>query len=204
MGVYIEEHAPVVSNEEVPRRPGGEHAGHAVRQDRDILREAARVHRGLGARGRRHAARLGHHAPDPACTCPSWYGVENTTDEYPLALSGFHYRGRTRIQLVGLHPELKEVNPQEAWINPVDAEPRGIEQGDTVRVKNEFGEIELLAQGHAPRRSGHGGGFPGRVARCRHGGRPRGQGRQHQHAHDPASLARCRRATRSTRTSAKS
>ena len=38
------------------------------------------------------------------------------------------------------------VNPQEAWINPVDAEPRGIEQGDTVRVKNEFGEIELLAK----------------------------------------------------------
>ena len=28
----------------------------------------------------------------------------------------------------------------------MDAEPRGIEQGDTVRVKNEFGEIELLAK----------------------------------------------------------
>ena len=76
---------------------------------------------------------------------PEWYGVENTTDEYPLALSGFHYRGRIHSSW-GFMPELKEVNPQEAWINPVDAEPRGIEQGDTVRVKNEFGEIELLAK----------------------------------------------------------
>ena len=61
---------------------------------------------------------------------PEWYGVENTTDEYPLALSGFHYRGRIHSSW-GFMPELKEVNPQEAWINPVDAEPRGIEQGDT-------------------------------------------------------------------------
>ena len=76
---------------------------------------------------------------------PEWYGVENTTDEYPLALSGFHYRGRIHSSW-GFMPELKEVNPQEAWINPVDAEPRGIEQGDTVRVKNELGEIELLAK----------------------------------------------------------
>ncbi|HIY83956.1 MAG TPA: molybdopterin-dependent oxidoreductase [Candidatus Rubneribacter avistercoris] len=76
---------------------------------------------------------------------PEWYGVETTTDEYPLALSGFHYRGRIHSSW-GFLPELKEVNPQEAWINPADAEPRGIKQGDTVHVKNEFGEIELLAK----------------------------------------------------------
>ena len=76
---------------------------------------------------------------------PEWYGVEKTTDEYPLMLSGFHYRGRLHSSWGGIE-ELKEVNPQEAWINPVDAEPRGIAQGDKVRVKNEFGEIELLAK----------------------------------------------------------
>ena len=32
------------------------------------------------------------------------------------------------------------------WINPVDAQERGIEQGDTVHVKNQFGTIELLAK----------------------------------------------------------
>ncbi len=76
---------------------------------------------------------------------PEWYGVEHTTDEYPLMLGGFHYRGRIHSSW-GFMEELKEVNPQEAWINPADAEPRGIVQGDTVRVKNEFGEIELLAK----------------------------------------------------------
>lgn len=76
---------------------------------------------------------------------PEWYGVETVTEEYPLVLSGFHYRGRIHSSW-GFLEELKEVNPQEAWINPVDAEPRGIVHGDKVRVKNEFGEIELLAK----------------------------------------------------------
>ena len=76
---------------------------------------------------------------------PEWYGVETTTNDYPLVLSGFHYRGRIHSSWGGVK-ELRDVNPQEAWINPADAEPRGIKQGDTVHVKNEFGTIELLAK----------------------------------------------------------
>lgn len=83
-------------------------------------------------------------APVPVYA-PEWYGVETTTDEYPLVCSGFHYRGRLHSSW-GFDEQLKAANPQEAWINPVDAEERGIAQGDTVRVKNEFGEIELLAK----------------------------------------------------------
>lgn len=67
------------------------------------------------------------------------------TEEYPLHCSGFHYRGRTHSSWGGIE-QLKEANPQEAWINPVDAEPRGIVQGDKIRVKNAFGDIELLAK----------------------------------------------------------
>ena len=67
------------------------------------------------------------------------------TEEYPLHCSGFHYRGRTHSSWGGIE-QLKEANPQEAWINPVDAEPRGIVQGDKIRVKNAFGEIELLVK----------------------------------------------------------
>lgn len=74
-----------------------------------------------------------------------WYGVETTTDEYPLVLTGFHYRGRLHSSW-GFDEQLKAANPQEAWINPADAQERGIAQGDTIRVKNEFGEIELLAK----------------------------------------------------------
>ncbi|MEG0016492.1 MAG: DMSO/selenate family reductase complex A subunit [Gordonibacter sp.] len=76
---------------------------------------------------------------------PEWYGVENTTTEFPLTMTGFHYRGRIHSSWGNIE-ELKEVNPQEAWINPADATSRSIKQGDKVRVKNEFGEIELLAK----------------------------------------------------------
>ena len=67
------------------------------------------------------------------------------TDEFPLRCSGFHYRGRTHSSWGGIEL-LKEVNPQEAWINPADAKERSIKQGDKIRVKNAFGEIELLAK----------------------------------------------------------
>lgn len=76
---------------------------------------------------------------------PEWFGVETTTEEYPLVLNGFHYRGRIHSSW-GSIEELKDVNPQEAWINPADADARDIAQGDTIRVKNQFGEIELLAK----------------------------------------------------------
>lgn len=83
--------------------------------------------------------------PPVAAYVPEWFGVETTTDEYPLVLGGFHYRGRIHSSW-GFIPELKEVNPQEAWINPADAKKRNIAQGDKIRVKNQFGEIELLAK----------------------------------------------------------
>ena len=80
-----------------------------------------------------------------AVYAPEWYGIETTTDEYPLLCSGFHYRGRLHSSW-GFDEQLKAANPQEVWINPVDAESRGIAQGDTVQVTNEFGTIQLLAK----------------------------------------------------------
>ncbi len=76
---------------------------------------------------------------------PEWEGVETTTEEHPLILTGFHYRGRIHSSW-GSIPELKEVNPQEAWINPADAEPRGIKHGDTVHIENARGKVEMLAK----------------------------------------------------------
>ena len=83
-------------------------------------------------------------APVPVYA-PEWYGIETTTDEFPLLCSGFHYRGRLHSSW-GSVEILKKGNPQEVWINPADAEPRGIAQGDTVRVTNQFGTVELLAK----------------------------------------------------------
>lgn len=83
-------------------------------------------------------------APVPVYA-PEWYGVETTTEDYPLMCTGFHYRGRLHSSW-GNVEILKKANPQEVWINPTDAEARGIAQGDTVHVKNDFGTIELLAK----------------------------------------------------------
>lgn len=74
-----------------------------------------------------------------------WEGVGTVTETYPLQLTGFHYRGRLHSSWGGVEI-LKELNPQEIWINPADAEPRGIAQGDRVRVSNAFGAMELLAK----------------------------------------------------------
>ena len=83
-------------------------------------------------------------APIPVY-CPEWYGVETVTNEYPLMLTGFHYRGRLHSSWGGVEI-LKELNPEEVWINPADADVRGIKQGDQVRVKNQFGELQALAK----------------------------------------------------------
>ena len=144
MGVYIEEHAPVVSMAKFREDPVANAlttpSGKIEIFSEKLLDftdgwelEADDTLPGLDT------------LPAIPVYLPEWYGVETTTDEYPLLLSGFHYRGRIHSSW-GFMPELKEVNPQEVWINPLDAEPRGIAQGDTVRVRNEFGEIELLAK----------------------------------------------------------
>ena len=76
---------------------------------------------------------------------PEWYGIETTTEAHPLVLNGFHYRGRIHSSWGSLE-ELKETNPQEAWIHPEDAKARGIQQGDDIIVENDFGMIQLLAK----------------------------------------------------------
>ncbi len=83
--------------------------------------------------------------PPIAAYVPEWDGVETNSKEYPLALNGFHYRGRIHSSWGSLE-SLKEVNPMEVWINPVDASERKISQGDVVRVENQYGKIELLAK----------------------------------------------------------
>ena len=76
---------------------------------------------------------------------PEWYGVETVTEEYPLVLTGFHSRARVGSSW-GNVDAIKELNPQEAWVNPIDAQERGLKSGDKARIKNDFGEIEIAVR----------------------------------------------------------
>jgi anaerobic dimethyl sulfoxide reductase subunit A len=40
---------------------------------------------------------------------------------------------------------LHKLDPQRIWINPVDAETRGIQDGDTARIFNDRGVVEIPA-----------------------------------------------------------
>ena len=68
--------------------------------------------------------------------------------KYPLTFLSTHTRFRTHSQYVNL-PWLKEVNNGgEGFleINPADAKPRGIADGDVVRVFNDRGEMKVAAR----------------------------------------------------------
>lgn len=76
---------------------------------------------------------------------PGYNSYEDTTDEFPLVVAGFHHKSRTHSSF-GFIDVLEQAAPQEVWINPVDAAPRGISAGDLCRVKNQNGEIEIHAK----------------------------------------------------------
>lgn len=66
-------------------------------------------------------------------------------EKYPLQLTGFHYKARTH-STYGNVDVLKAANPQELWINPMDAVPRGIQHGDTVKIFNDRGDVHVQAK----------------------------------------------------------
>lgn len=76
---------------------------------------------------------------------PGFQGYGSVTDEYPLYCSGFHHKSRTHSSF-GFIPELEAVARQQLWINPMDADPRGIKDGDKVAVKSPAGEIRIEAK----------------------------------------------------------
>ncbi len=64
---------------------------------------------------------------------------------YPLQFVTYHYKARTH-STYGNIDVLKAAARQEIWINPIDAEARGIKSGDMVRVFNARGETRLPAK----------------------------------------------------------
>ncbi len=64
---------------------------------------------------------------------------------YPLQMITTHFKGRTHSSYANLK-WLNDAQPQVAWINPIDAAARGIEDGSAVRVWNDRGRILLKAK----------------------------------------------------------
>jgi anaerobic dimethyl sulfoxide reductase subunit A len=84
--------------------------------------------------------------PYPAYVKPT-EGYEDTFSDwnnkvkgdYPLQLVTFHYRRRSHSIFDNV-PWLREAFPQEFWINPLDAEARGIKTGDHVLITSRHGK----------------------------------------------------------------
>lgn len=65
--------------------------------------------------------------------------------KYPLQLYGLHGHGRTHSTYHNVK-WLRELHPDMLLINPVDADKRGLETGDQVRVFNDRGTVLLPAR----------------------------------------------------------
>jgi Tat-targeted selenate reductase subunit YnfE len=144
MGVFIQQHAPVVSMQKFRSDPVVNMLETSSGKIELFSKKVLSFTNGWELEDGDTLPCLSTVPPVPAYI-PEWYGIETTTEEYPLVLGGFHYRGRLHSSW-GDIAILKDANPQEAWMNPVDAASRGISQGDRIRVKNGFGETELLAK----------------------------------------------------------
>jgi len=80
--------------------------------------------------------------PVESRTADDW----DTADEYPLTFMQKHSKWRIHSQFE-YQPVIREINPEpQLDINPQDAQSRGIEDGDYVRVHNDRGEMVVRAK----------------------------------------------------------
>ena len=73
----------------------------------------------------------------------TWEGLNDPLiQKYPLQLISPHFKRRAHTQFDNL-PWLRELQTQTVSLNTVDAEKRGIQQGDLVRIYNDRGEVRI-------------------------------------------------------------
>ncbi len=77
---------------------------------------------------------------------PAIEGPEDKlTEKYPLQM--LTWKGKNRANSTQYaNPWLQEVQRQEMWINPIDAQNRGIKNGDMVRIYNDRGITQIPAE----------------------------------------------------------
>ncbi len=72
-------------------------------------------------------------------------GFDELDKKYPLQCYGYHFHGRTHSSYHNV-AWLRELHPDHVIMNPLDAEPRGIANGDMVRVFNDRGAVLVRAK----------------------------------------------------------
>jgi anaerobic dimethyl sulfoxide reductase subunit A len=83
--------------------------------------------------------------PPIAKYVPTWENRDDPlTEKYPLQLISPHPRQRVHSELYKIE-WLMEAIPHRMWINPVDAETRGVRNGDMCLVFNDRGTVAIEA-----------------------------------------------------------
>jgi DmsA/YnfE family anaerobic dimethyl sulfoxide reductase A subunit len=76
---------------------------------------------------------------------PGYGSYLTCSEKYPLTLAGWHPKQRVHSTWDQIDL-LKQAVRQQVWINPVDAQSRGIQNGDITKVHNTYGAIEIEAR----------------------------------------------------------
>ena len=84
--------------------------------------------------------------PLPVYAPDAEYGYDDARRAtYPLQMIGFHERGHAHSSFTQIDV-LQAANVKRFWMNTADAAARGIADGDTVEVFNEFGRMQVQAK----------------------------------------------------------
>lgn len=68
--------------------------------------------------------------------------LDPLTEKFPLQLIGFHTKGRVHSTYHNV-AVLREAVTDAVWMNPADAEERGLKDGDILKVWNDRGEMRV-------------------------------------------------------------
>lgn len=76
---------------------------------------------------------------------PEIEGAEDVSETYPLMFATWKAKNQfhSRYQVI---EELQQACRHCLWINPIDAEARGISNGDTLLVYNDRGSVQIMAR----------------------------------------------------------
>lgn len=84
-------------------------------------------------------------SPLPAYAPPYFEPGADDRGRFPLQLIGYHHRSRAHSSYGSLDA-IRERARHQVWINPLDAQSRGIEDGDEVEVSSAFGRLLIEAK----------------------------------------------------------